>query len=131
MARLKDYTEQQIESLSLSKAQKYYVEVAVREAKNCTMNHKHGCVIVKGGTIIASAHNHNYDWRYENSYKLRSRHAEAAAILQCKSRGISLKGAALYVIRITGKKESLALSKPCEHCAEFIEEHCISQVYHS
>jgi len=117
--------------MKLHKSQQQYIDLAIKEAKKSTMNHKHGAVIVKGGVVLASAYNYNFSHTQKHDHSMLSRHAEAEAIIQCKLRNISLKGADIFVVRLTRSERNLARSNPCKDCADFIEENQFAHVYHS
>ena len=67
-----------------------------------------------------------YDGNRETFFTL---HAEFLAILKIKS-DPRLKGAILVVVR-KGGKEDKRMSKPCQHCANFIIKSGIKTVYYS
>ncbi len=81
-------------------------------------NHKHGCLIVKGGAIIAKGWN-----LYAND-----RHAEFNAIN--KPWHSELKGATIYVVRLR-KEQAYGLSRPCPKCEALIRNAGIVKVVYS
>ena len=100
---------------------------AVNEAKKSTMNHKHGCVIVKDGEVIATGHNHMMDFM---SHSFLSIHAECDALRKVKNKGKRfLEQCTLIVVRV-GKCE-LKNSHPCEACTKEIQKHGIGKVFYS
>ena len=117
--------------MNLHKNQQQYIDLAIEEATKSTMNHRHGAVIVKEGNVLATAYNYNFSNKQRHSHSMRSRHAEAEAIIHCKLRNISLKGADIFVVRLSRSGKNLANSRPCKDCAEFIEENQFANVYHS
>lgn len=90
---------------------------------------KHGAVIVKGSSVIGMGYNRtrtNGEWQMWNDVRC-SFHAEEFAIRKAAG---SLKGATIYVARITSSGES-AISKPCEKCQKMIEESGIRKVVYT
>jgi len=107
-----------------------YVERAVQEALKSTMDHKLGSVVVHGNEIISMGHNHHSD----SMSNLWSFHAEVAALMQLKKLPKSqLKECEMYVVRIgpPSSKCAVRMSKPCKHCAKFIEDMGIRKVFYT
>lgn len=111
--------------LALNKSQRYYLSAAIEEARKSTMKQRHGAVIVKSNEIIGRGYN------YYIRNPIDSEHAESVAIKSCKMKGISPKGANMYVVRITGKKEMLSNSKPCKECRKLIDQNKLYCVFHT
>lgn len=108
-----------------SKSIRRYLELAKRQALQSPFRRQqHGCIIVKGGRIINSAHNNVCYSRFANRFRdpniggHASRHAEIRAVL-----GIDVsqtRGATAVVVRINGDGE-FCLSRPCEMCISVLE----------
>lgn len=80
--------------------------------------HKHGCVIVKGGAVLARSYNTYFN----------GQHAEKSAI-GCQWAS-ELKGATLVVVRLR-KDRKFGLSKPCPECEKHIRNCGIKKVFYS
>lgn len=107
-----------------------FVERAVQEALKSTMDHKLGSVVVYGNEIISMGHNKHCD----TMSNLWSFHAEVAALMQLKRLPRSqLKECEMYVVRIgpPSSKCAVRMSKPCKHCAKFIEDMGIRRVFYT
>ncbi len=108
-------------------------ERAINEAKKSVMNHRHGCVIVKDGEIVATGHNRMMDFM---SHTLLSIHAECDAIRKIKSKGKKyMEQCSLVVVRIgqpdNNNQPTLKNSKPCEACTKEIHKCGIVRVFYS
>ena len=111
-------------SKTSNKTQQEYIDVCSRLAEKSPLTHKHGCIIVRNGKIIAKGFNsqHNID---------NSIHAEIAALKNTTKKCIG-KNAIMYVVRIgTPQHYRLKYSKPCEKCSSFIEKFRIKKVFYS
>lgn len=116
---------------STTERQRYFLERAARLAMKSSMSHKHGCIIVKDGTIIAEGYNHHVTHMYHKF----SIHAEIDAINKSR-RGrnmIDTQGLEMYVVRIGSLKfnHCLKYSKPCDGCQIAIEKSGIKKVFYS
>jgi pyrimidine deaminase RibD-like protein len=95
-----------------------YLKMAREMATRATGVHRHGCVIVSGGRILARGHN-----SYENGV-----HAEVNAL---SANWLSeFKGATLYVARLR-KEQAYGLSLPCPACQIDIRKAGIKRVFFS
>lgn len=107
-----------------------FVERAVQEALKSTMDQKLGSVVVYGNEIISTGHN-----KHCNSMtNLWSFHAEVSALMQLKKLPKSqLKECEMYVVRIgpPSSKCAVRMSRPCQHCAKFIEGMGIRRVFYT
>jgi len=106
---------------------------AINEAKKSVMNHRHGCVIVKDGEIVATGYNRMMDFM---SHTVLSIHAECDAIRKIKSKGKKyMEQCSLVVVRIghpdTNNRPTLKNSKPCEACTKEINKCGIVRVFYS
>lgn len=99
---------------------------AVMLAGKSCMGHKHGCVILKGNTIIGEGYN-RWTEHMEHSFSL---HSEVVAIssVKNKSKGY-LNDSVMIVVRIG--HEGLKLSKPCVGCRKAIEKVGIGKIFYS
>ena len=89
-----------------------------------------GAVVVSGGRPVARARNRapvklpGMPWH--------GLHAEAAAIRSLRKRGLSGRGASLYVARaLRDPDQSPAMAKPCEACEELIRTEGFSKVVYT
>lgn len=114
-------------------SRKRYFELAANiAAQGSFYNYKHGAVLVKGGSVINTAHNECVHSRLADRFKKHdgwgTRHAELNVCL-----GIDKKvtfNADLYVVRIN--KEGLYRnSRPCEMCMDTMKFLGIRRVYYS
>jgi len=100
-----------------------YLEMAIELAETSKCRHKHGCVVVSRGRVIAQATNKKVgdpgtQWR--RSYI----HAEFAALIAA---GKNAKGSKVYVARVM-KDGTPALSKPCKKCERYLKRYGVSEV---
>jgi tRNA(Arg) A34 adenosine deaminase TadA len=107
-----------------------FVERAVQEALKSTMDQKLGSVVVHANEIISMGHN-----RHCNTMShLWSFHAEVAALMQLRKLPKNqLKECEMYVVRIgpPSSRCGMRLSKPCDHCAKYIEDMGIRRVFYT
>jgi len=115
----------------LSKREKAFLSVARYLATKSESKHKHGAVIVKGGSVIGTGFNkdrNHPDFVSPEHIKTHcSVHAEVEAI---RDAGWKVKGAVLYVARVNsfGKDR---YSKPCERCMATIQTKQIKKVIYT
>ena len=105
----------------LSTGKKRYLQLAKRIARQSTHDtHNHGCVLVKGGSVInasANKNNHCHFGRRFSAYERKgfsTLHAELGAILGL-DRSLT-HGSIAYVVRV--KNDVLRMSKPCPMCEQ-------------
>lgn len=116
----------------LSRRQRRLLNFASRIAVGSEVQHRHGAVIVKGGSIISTGVN---KWRSktpnppvnEGYNPDLSYHAEIDAINHANT---DLNGATIYVARINKHGEE-RLSRPCSRCASAIKEAGIKKVVYT
>lgn len=109
--------------------QQYILNVCKSIAQKSDMLHKHGCVIVKNGTIISSGFNSSFSNNKKKKCQyISSLHAEMSAISNCNKQLIC--DSDLYIIRF-GASSALRYSKPCSICAKKIEKAGIKNVFYS
>jgi deoxycytidylate deaminase len=83
-----------------------HLRLALREASKARHpQHRHGALLLRGGNVIARAHNFSH------------LHAEEAVI--GRAWRSKIKGTTLVVIRVT-RGGQLSMSKPCERCLSLI-----------
>ena len=115
-------------SLKMNQQQMYYIEMAKIEALKSTMQHKHGCVVVKRNKIVSIAHN------IVQKGHTHSIHAEVNALKKFKhfSKKI-MKDCEMYVVRVcdTTISTTLKYSKPCIKCENCIKTHGIGKTFYS
>ena len=101
-----------------------YLQAALGVAQKSKCRHKHGCVVVSKGKIIAHATNKRigdpkFCWR--RSYV----HAEAAAAIAA---GTRISGASVYVARV-GKNGLPRESRPCRKCQKYLFRMGVGRIY--
>ena len=109
-----------------------FIQEAILEAKKSNMSHRHGCVIIHKTKIIARGHN-----KVRNlNYKIRSQHAEVAAIFDMKKNRENFENVIMFVVRIKNgdmdkQNDSVGTknSKPCMNCEKSIIASGIKRVY--
>lgn len=99
---------------------------AVMLAGKSCMGHKHGCVILKGNTIVGEGYN-RWTEHMEHAYSL---HSEVVAISSVKSKCKGyLNDAVMIVVRVG--HDTLKLSKPCANCRKAIEKAGLRKIFYS
>jgi len=100
-----------------------WYEVAYKIAEESLCKDQHGCVIVKGGSVLALAANRDVESHPVSAqYLKRAIHAEQRAISKVYHK--VLEGATLYSARAHYNYKS----SPCEMCSNLINESGISKV---
>jgi deoxycytidylate deaminase len=110
--------------------QEFFLSRAAYSAlRSNVKHHKHGCVIVKDGKIIAEGYNH-YINHFEHTFTI---HAEVDAIIKMKKINKKITGCELYVVRIgtDNMGNPLKYSRPCTNCINAILKSGIKNVYFS
>lgn len=110
---------------------KCYLDKAAKEGIKSCMAHKHGCVIVYDGIVIAKGHN---KWRKDSDKENYSVHAEVDAIRRAgKKYKYLLPRSDLYVVRVACAEfeRCFKYSKPCSTCQKFIRKLGIKRVFYS
>jgi len=100
--------------------------LAYSEAEKANKRQKMAAIIVKGGTVLAAAHNKIIDSDPKALYGC-SIHAERAAISLAP---YNISGSKILVYRFYRKNDELASSKPCSSCAQAIVNAGISWAYY-
>ena len=110
----------------LSRRRRSYLNLAKRIASQSTHGtHSHGCVLVKGGSVINVSANKNNYCTFGRRFSIYARkdfstlHAELGAVLGLDR--TQTQGATAYVVRV--KNGEWRMSKPCPMC-EGALRHC-------
>jgi tRNA(Arg) A34 adenosine deaminase TadA len=105
----------------LSRQRRRYLELAKRIARQSTHGtHSHGCVLVKGGSVINASANKNNYCTFGRRFSVYERkdfstlHAELGAVLGLDQSQTS--GSIAYVVRVKG--DEWRMSKPCPMCEQ-------------
>lgn len=100
--------------------------IAARSPVRC---HRHGCIIVKDGEVVAEGYNH-HAIQFEHKFTV---HAEIDALMKLKKNRKILSECELYVVRIGTDHmgRPLKYSKPCSDCTRAILKAGIKRVYFS
>ena len=120
--------------MKISGRHKRYVDLSKKLAEDSSYTlHRHGAILVKGGSVLNWSANRNKGPRWAQKFRSHgcghaTHHAELGAIL-----GVArdkTKGSDMYVVRIS-KKGSLLMSKPCEMCQEILRHVGVKRVFYS
>lgn len=104
-----------------------FLEVAKKASFNSNHKHHHiGVCIVKGGRVLSTGYNTNKK-SPRSPHKFHSVHAEVRAVLSANT---DIEGATAYVFRQT-KNGTMAISRPCPSCAQFLIENGIRNIVYS
>jgi tRNA(Arg) A34 adenosine deaminase TadA len=110
--------------MKISKKVQGYLTLAKRVAAQSEHDHfKHGAVLVRGGSVINTAHNKDQYKRFGNRFRNTRRcghathHAELGCVLGLDKS--TTQGTTLYVVR-TNRAGEFRLSKPCAMCEEIL-----------
>ena len=100
-----------------SKTERRYLEIAKREAQDSCFTHKHGAVLVKGGSVLNKSYNNrnfsSFMRRHVPDDERATRHAELMCVLGL-DRAVT-RGSTIYIVRVN-KQGEYRLSKPCRFC---------------
>lgn len=120
--------------MKLSGRTKRYIDLARKVAVNSAFpEHKHGAILVKGGSVLNVAFNANKFVPWGNRFRSKScghatHHAELGCVL-----GIArekTQGAVVYVVRI-GRMGDMKNSKPCPMCEQILRHVGVKKVIYS
>ena len=90
------------------------IRIATRLAMKSDHQHfRHGAIVLKGGSIVATG------------YNKATEHAEVNALKKLDPR--KRKGATIISVRVT-KGGKLAMAKPCPECEKYIKESGVKSV---
>ena len=100
-----------------------YLEIAIGIAQKSRCRHKHGCVVVFNGKVVASATNKKigdprHEWRRSHV------HAEAAAAIAA---GTRIAGAHVYVARVNAFGDPTD-SRPCQKCERYLKRMGVARI---
>lgn len=119
-----------IEDRTLSKKDTAYLSMATYMASLSKARRKHGAVIVKGGSVLATGfnkdRNHPNNVSEEHIKDYCSVHAEVDAM---KKAGAT-KGATIYVARVNSFGNQM-MSRPCSRCYKKIKQSGIKKVVYT
>lgn len=110
--------------------QEFFLEKAASiAARSPVKNHRHGCIIVKDGEIVAEGFNYHTN-HFEHKFTI---HAEVDALLKLKKNKKILSECELYVVRIGTDLmgRPLKYSRPCPDCTRAILKAGVKRVYFS
>jgi len=133
------------DEITLSSKRRKMFEYARIEGKKSPMKSKHGCVIVRGGKILAAGHNHykinnpELIIRYSEKCDIKScaLHAEIHALFlliqtnMYDMKKLQFGRLQLYVARASTTNDDYMNSKPCENCISILKNYQISKIYYS
>lgn len=120
--------------MKASKKKNRYFQLAKRVAEQSDYGRiKHGAILVKGGSVINTAHNKSNFCSFGRKFRasdegIATLHAELGAILGLP-RDVT-RGGTIYVVRIN-REGHFRLSKPCSMCSAALKHCGISRVYYS
>lgn len=100
-----------------------FLEHAVEIASRSKCRHKHGCVVVSRGQVVAAATNQRVG-DPDEGWRRAHVHAEHAALLAAGDRAY---GAKVYVARVNASGMP-AESKPCRKCERMLDKFKVSVV---
>lgn len=122
-----------LEKPRLSRRQQSFLNLAMKVADASECNHRHGAVIVRGGSVLSVGLN---KWRNEVAL-VEQLHADGRstdisvhAEIDALSRVADPRGATIYVARVNRTGDP-RLSKPCSGCARALQEAGISKVIYT
>jgi deoxycytidylate deaminase len=115
--------------LSTLKQEFFLQRAAIIAERSTLQNHRHGCVIVRDGEVIAEGFNY-HSKHLEHKFTV---HAEIDALLKLKKNKKLASECELYVVRIGTDLMGCPLkySRPCEDCTAAILKAGIRKVYFS
>lgn len=108
---------------------KWFRLARIESQKSNHKQHKIGCVLVKGGSILSTGINQIRYKAIGSSHFTKwkeSLHAERDALSKCSKEDI--RGSSLYIYRENANGIP-ALSKPCSQCSYMLNELGVKKVY--
>ena len=114
---------------SFSKRELNFLLLAARVAESSLCRQRVGAVVVKGGRVLGTATNADYNIPSNLEESKIAWHASVCA----ERRALSaipgnVEGAVVFVARVARKDGSLAVSKPCWRCLRVMGERGIKRV---
>lgn len=109
--------------------QEYFLNRASCIAARSSMMHRHGCVIVRNGEIVAEG----YNFTYTHLYHKYSIHAEICCLSKLPKNKRMLGDCEMYVVRIgtDNMGQPFKYSKPCPDCTKAINKAGIKKVFYT
>lgn len=107
---------------SLSRKQKSFLSLAVKQAAASELHQQHGAVIVKNRRVLSVGINKQKNADIVTPHAINRAeyftvHAEIDAINRCAN----TEGATIYIARVNKNGEE-RFSRPCDNCAKAIRE---------
>lgn len=113
-----------------SKNDMKYMQVAVEEAYKSTVAHKHGCVAVLSGKVVARGYNKYRTYSKDGLiHENCSCHAEIDVLRKCRKQNITKKFS-LYIVRLSNN-DHICNSFPCKQCYETMKEFPVKNIIYS
>lgn len=112
-----------------SRRNKKFLNLALKAAAASDCNHKHGCVVTKGGRVMAIGIN---KWRNEMlsiEEDKRNQVLSVCAEYDALSRVDDARGAIVYIARAA--KSGPANSRPCSRCQKLLIERGVKAVIYT
>lgn len=118
---------------NVSKRKRKFLEQARKIANNSNFSpHRHGAILVKGGSILSSSFNKNKFNRFADRFCTHDGHGTIHAELGCilgLDKSIT-SGSKIFVVRIN-KENYFKNSRPCDMCFACLRHVGIKKVYYS
>lgn len=114
-----------VQTSTLSKKNKKYLDLACKLARQSECSIKHGAVLVKGGSVVAVGFN-----KPRNNSVTGGGFYTTHAEIDCINQAGKTLGATLYVARINSRGAPM-FSRPCENCMKAIQKAGIRKVYYT
>lgn len=117
----------------LSRRQQSFLNLAMKIAEPSECNHRHGAVIVRGGSVLSVGLN---KWRNEVALVEqlhkdgRSANVSVHAEIDALSRVADPRGATIYIARVNRTGDP-RLSKPCGACSKALKEAGVSKIVYT
>ena len=107
-----------------------YIHIAIDEATKSKVLHRHGCVAVLSGKVIARGYNKYRTYSKDGLiHENCSCHAEIDVLRKCRKQNITKKFS-LYIVRLSNT-DHICNSFPCKQCYETMKEFPIKNVAYS
>lgn len=119
-----------IESFNLSKRDAAYLSVASSMALLSKSRRKHGAVIVRGGSVLATGYNKDKNHPNNVSEEHIKTHCSIHAEVDAMKKINNVKGATIYVARINSFGKTM-ISKPCQRCYKKIKQSGIKKIVYT
>jgi deoxycytidylate deaminase len=113
----------------MSKRIKKMMQLAYSEAIKSKVPNRHGCVIARGGKVLASSYNKAKTHPIARHHYSQMLHAEAACIIALDEQ--DLRGSDMYVCRVMRTDGLFGMSRPCSSCGRIIVASGIRNVFYT